>query len=219
MSSEIAQPLLGIIGSSGGACLKAAAQCLKQAGIDQRWAVLTDRNCGLSDWATSESAVSRILPYQGVHHFSAHAQDFFSKLGVNKILLFYTRKIGAPLIDAFEVCNIHPSLLPAFPGLGALRRAVSTNPKALGSTLHFVDENLDTGKIIMQVSSPFQTNSSITAAERISYLQKIWLTLYWQNGMVRTSPYLQDQVEIEFERYRDELGFHLPICAELHRCA
>ena len=59
---------------------------------------------------------------------------------------------GTPLLEAFpnRILNIHPSLLPAFPGVDAQAQAVAYGVKISGCTVHFVDENLDAGPIIVQ---------------------------------------------------------------------
>src|SRR4051794_13512668 len=62
------------------------------------------------------------------------------------------RLVGQPLLDAFpnRILNIHPSLLPAFPGLEAQRQALEYGVQFTGCTVHFVDENLDAGPIVKQ---------------------------------------------------------------------
>jgi len=64
----------------------------------------------------------------------------------------YLRLLSCGFIQAFpnRIVNIHPSLLPSFPGLDAQRQALEHGVKITGCTVHFVDEGLDSGKIIMQ---------------------------------------------------------------------
>jgi phosphoribosylglycinamide formyltransferase 1 len=68
----------------------------------------------------------------------------------------YMRLLSAELVAAFRhrILNIHPSLLPAFPGLHAQRQALEHGVKISGCTVHFVDEGLDSGPIIAQLSVP-----------------------------------------------------------------
>ncbi|CAM3861370.1 phosphoribosylglycinamide formyltransferase [Cytobacillus oceanisediminis] len=70
------------------------------------------------------------------------------------ILAGYMRLIGPTLLKEYEgrIINIHPSLLPAFPGKDAIGQALEANVKASGVTVHFVDEGMDTGPIIAQQS-------------------------------------------------------------------
>ena len=77
----------------------------------------------------------------------------FRQRGVNLVCLAgYMRLVSAELINAYKdrVLNIHPSLLPAFPGLDAQRQALEYGAKISGCTVHLVDEQLDHGPIILQ---------------------------------------------------------------------
>ncbi|GLB61914.1 phosphoribosylglycinamide formyltransferase [Cytobacillus sp. NCCP-133] len=70
------------------------------------------------------------------------------------ILAGYMRLIGPTLLKEYEgrIINIHPSLLPAFPGKDAIGQALASHVKVSGVTVHFVDEGMDTGPIIAQQS-------------------------------------------------------------------
>lgn len=72
------------------------------------------------------------------------------------VLAGFMRILKARLLRAFEGCilNIHPSLLPAFPGLHVWEKALEYGVKVTGCTVHFVDEGTDTGPIIVQRSVP-----------------------------------------------------------------
>src|SRR6202050_3078451 len=82
----------------------------------------------------------------------------------------YMRLLSPQFVAAFRnrILNIHPSLLPAFPGLEAQRQALEHGAKFSGCTVHFVDENLDAGPIIAQAVVPIDDNDTPeTLAERI----------------------------------------------------
>ena len=68
----------------------------------------------------------------------------------------YMRILGEEFIQTFsgKIINIHPSLLPAFPGLNAQKQAVEYGVKFSGCTVHFVDEGIDSGPIILQTAVP-----------------------------------------------------------------
>lgn len=68
------------------------------------------------------------------------------------VLAGYMRMIKAPLLEAFpgRIINIHPSLLPAFPGLEAWKQAIAAGAKESGCTVHYVDSGMDSGPIIAQ---------------------------------------------------------------------
>lgn len=72
------------------------------------------------------------------------------------VLAGWMRMIKAPLLDAFprRIVNIHPSLLPAFPGLEAWKQAVAAGATESGCTVHYVDAGMDTGEVIAQARVP-----------------------------------------------------------------
>jgi len=86
----------------------------------------------------------------------AHDAEIIAELqkrGVELVCLAgYMRLLSKDFIRAFEnrIVNIHPSLLPAFPGLDAQKQAIEHGVKLSGCTVHFVDEKLDAGPIILQ---------------------------------------------------------------------
>lgn len=82
----------------------------------------------------------------------------------------FLRTIGRPLLDAFPnaILNIHPALLPSFPGLHAQRQALEHGVKVSGVTVHFVTEALDAGPIVMQRAVPvLDGDTEATLADRI----------------------------------------------------
>jgi phosphoribosylglycinamide formyltransferase-1 len=82
----------------------------------------------------------------------------------------FMRILGAAFVRHFagRVMNIHPSLLPAFPGLTAPRQALAYGVKVSGVTVHFVDEGVDTGPIIVQSAVPvLDTDTEESLASRI----------------------------------------------------
>jgi phosphoribosylglycinamide formyltransferase-1 len=82
----------------------------------------------------------------------------------------YMRILSGSFVKHFEgrLLNIHPSLLPAFPGLHAQRQALRYGVKVTGATVHFVDDGVDTGPIVLQAAVPIGADDTEeTLAERI----------------------------------------------------
>src|SRR6202050_466841 len=80
------------------------------------------------------------------------------------------RLLSPQFVAAFHnrILNIHPSLLPAFPGLEAQRQALEHGVRFSGCTVHFVDENLDAGPIVLQACVPVEdSDTPETLSERI----------------------------------------------------
>jgi phosphoribosylglycinamide formyltransferase 1 len=97
--------------------------------------------------------------------------DHCQARGVTLVCLAgYMRRVGAPLLDAFprRILNIHPSLLPAFPGLDAQRQALEHGVRITGATVHLVTADLDAGPIILQAAVPVRDDDTVeTLAARI----------------------------------------------------
>jgi len=108
-----------------------------------------------------------------VRHLQGEEIDFV-------VLAGYMRLVGRVILKAYQdrVLNIHPALLPSFPGLHAQRQAVEYGVKYSGCTVHFVDQGMDTGPIIRQAVVPVEENDTEDSlAERILVQEH---QLYWQ---------------------------------------
>ena len=92
----------------------------------------------------------------------------------------YLRILQKPMLDAFKnrIVNIHPSLLPAFPGLRAQKQALDQGVKFTGCTVHLVDEGVDTGPIIAQRVVKIQKNETEASLSR--KILKKEHDLYWR---------------------------------------
>lgn len=104
----------------------------------------------------------------------AHDREIVAALIEHKVELVclagYMRLLSAEFIEAFRgrILNIHPSLLPAFPGLDAQRQALEHGVRWTGCTVHFVDEQLDAGPIILQQPVPVMDDDTVeTLSARI----------------------------------------------------
>src|SRR5450432_1174942 len=100
-----------------------------------------------------------MLPSRGVEReeYDALLARELDQAGVDLICLAgYMRLLSASFIRRYplRILNIHPSLLPAFPGLGVQQKAIDHGVKVSGCTVHFVDEGLDSGPIVKQAAVP-----------------------------------------------------------------
>jgi phosphoribosylglycinamide formyltransferase-1 len=115
-----------------------------------------------------------VLDYASFPSKGVYEQALLTAMRQQKADLFvlagYMRILGAAIIQAFpgKIVNIHPALLPSFTGLHAQRQAVAYGVKVAGCTVHFVDENLDCGPIILQKCVPvLADDDEDSLAERI----------------------------------------------------
>jgi len=97
--------------------------------------------------------------------------ETLKKHGVELVCLAgFMRILKKKFLDAFpnRIMNIHPALLPAFPGLNAQKQALEYGVKVSGATVHFVDEGIDTGPIILQEAVKVEEDDTVeTLADRI----------------------------------------------------
>jgi phosphoribosylglycinamide formyltransferase-1 len=120
---------------------------------------------GLKTWVHSPSEFADKTHYEKSLHqvFSEHEVD-----GI--VLAGYMRLIGPTLLEHWEghIINLHPSLLPSFPGQHSIQDALQYRVKLTGCTVHFVDDEIDTGPIIAQESVPiFSADTIETLGKRI----------------------------------------------------
>src|SRR5205823_8009520 len=167
---------LAILISGRGSNLQSILDATQSGSLDAKVAVVVSNRADAAGLARAREA--------GVEALHVSPRDFAERDGYDRELVKilrarhvgvvclagYMRLVGPPLLGAFErlILNIHPSLLPAFPGLDAQRQALEYGVRVSGCTVHFVDENLDHGVIITQRSVPvLPDDHEQSLAERI----------------------------------------------------
>jgi phosphoribosylglycinamide formyltransferase-1 len=117
------------------------------------------------DRAKSRNISARAIPSKGLER-EAYDRQVVAVLQENKVglvcLAGYMRLLSPYFVAAFPnaILNIHPSLLPSFPGLESQRQALEYGVKFAGCTVHFVDENLDAGPIVLQSVVPVKDDDT-----------------------------------------------------------
>lgn len=167
---------IGIVGSSGGSVVR---ELLGAAGSEHEFVIVTDRPCGLESLADEYCLPCLRIDEPENAQFSQQAKQFFDQQGgVNLVLLFYLRLVTPELFSKYSTFNLHPSLLPDYPGFHAVERAHADQVKRFGATLHLVDEKADHGPIVARVSTKLKPGESVDQMHRISFAQKTYLALY-----------------------------------------
>ena len=181
---------LGVLGSGKGSNLGAIAEAIEMGTLDAEIVcVLSDvEDAGILDLARDHSIDAHFMsaaPFRTKLDQEAQA-NYIAKLkecGADVIILAgFMRMIKSGLLDAFpdRVINIHPSLLPEFPGLAAWEQAVEAGATRSGCTVHYVDSGMDTGPIILQREVPVYPDDTpetlharIQIEEHIAYPEAI----------------------------------------------
>jgi phosphoribosylglycinamide formyltransferase-1 len=176
-SSASNPPLrLGILLSGRGSNFLAIANAIREGRLPNASIALVLSNIpgapGIKR-AAELGFATKLLPSKGRPR-ADHDADMIASLreaNVDLVILAgYMRLLSPQFIAAFpnRILNIHPSLLPAFPGLDAQTQAFDYGVKVAGCTVHFVDEHLDHGVIVLQRAIPvLETDDAHSLAERI----------------------------------------------------
>ena len=153
---------LGVLVSGGGTNLQALIDACADASFPAELALVVSNveGAGALERAARAGVPSAVLPHKSFPDRDAFEQAVIDRLesaGVELVCLAgFMRLIGTRFLRAFpgRIINIHPALLPAFPGLHGPRQALAYGVKLAGCTVHFVDEGTDTGPILAQAAVP-----------------------------------------------------------------
>ena len=167
---------IGILLSGRGSNFEAIAKNLASGKIaDARIAIVISNriDAGGIETAKRLGLETLVIPSKGKQR-EDHDREVVTALQLHKVdlvcLAGYMRLLSPWFVRQFphKILNIHPSLLPAFPGLEAQQQAFAYGVKVAGCTVHFVDEELDHGAIIVQKAVPVRdTDDEHTLAARI----------------------------------------------------
>lgn len=167
---------IGALASGGGSNLQAIIDRCADGSLDAEVALILSNN---PDAGALERARAAGIPSLCIDHRTFASREEFDQAvvaalqaaGVELVVLAgFMRIISAPFLEAFpgRIMNIHPALLPAFPGLHVQRKALEYGARFAGCTVHFVDGGVDTGPIIIQAVVPvLDQDTEATLSARI----------------------------------------------------
>jgi phosphoribosylglycinamide formyltransferase-1 len=166
---------LGILISGRGSNFEAIADRIEAGEIDAEIAVVISSRPGARglETARTRGVWTASIPSKGLDR-EVYDRLLLQELQRRQVdfvcLAGFMRLLSAGFIRQFpnRILNIHPSLLPAFPGLDAQHQALEHGVKITGCTVHFVDEELDAGPIVIQAAVPVLANDDVeTLSARI----------------------------------------------------
>lgn len=175
---------IGVLASGSGSNLQALLDACAEGRIDGTVAVTLCNVPGARalERARAAGAAAELLPSKGVADRAAYDAGLVERLRAHRVdlvcLAGFMRIVTPAFLEAFgptamaggcpRVMNIHPALLPSFPGLHAQRQAVEYGVRVSGCTVHFVDTGTDTGPVIAQAVVPVRADDTEeTLAARI----------------------------------------------------
>lgn len=161
-------PALGVLISGRGSNLQALIEAIAAGALRARIAVVISNQPGAGGLERARSAGIETLV---MNHRDFPSRDAYDAAvaaelrtrGVRLVCLAgFMRLIGAPMLEAFPnaILNIHPSLLPSFPGVNAQAQALAHGVKISGVTVHLVTGELDGGPIVLQAAVPVQDDDT-----------------------------------------------------------
>src|SRR2546423_3734826 len=183
---------IGVLLSGRGSNFEALADSIKAGRIpNAEIAIAISNREGAPgiEKAEQRKIPSRVIPSKGLER-EAYDRQVVAILNEHKVdlvcLAGYMRLLSAFFVASFpdRILNIHPSLLPSFPGLESQRQALEYGVKFAGCTVHFVDENLDARPIVLQAAVPVRDDDTeatlsarILAEEHRIYSEAVRLVL------------------------------------------
>lgn len=167
---------LGVLISGRGSNLQALIEAIRDGRLDATIAVVISNRGDAQglDRARAAGIETLTVSHRGWPSRDDHDRALVRELRARDVglvcLAGYMRLAGAPLLEAYPnaILNIHPSLLPAFPGLEPQRQAIAHGVRISGVTVHLVTSELDNGPIVLQRAVPVVDNDTAeTLAARI----------------------------------------------------
>ena len=154
--------ILGVLGSGKGSNYRAIQAAIDRGDLDAEVRiVLSDvETAGILDFARDRGIDAEWVgprQFSGKLEFESRLVELLQEAKVEWVVLAgYMRLIRQPLLEAYpnRILNIHPALLPKFPGLEAWKQALDAGETKTGCTVHYVDAGMDTGEIIAQSEVP-----------------------------------------------------------------
>jgi len=168
--------ILGILASGRGSNFQSIIDSIASGFLSAKIAVLiTDKPDAYAIERANkhniEVLIIRPRDFSDKNAYYSHIAEELKRRGVGLVILAgFMRVVGKALVDKFryKIMNIHPALLPSFPGLRGHKDAIDYGVKISGCTVHFVDEGVDTGPIIIQAAVPaYHDDTEDTLSERI----------------------------------------------------
>jgi phosphoribosylglycinamide formyltransferase 1 len=167
---------LGVLISGRGSNLQSIIDAIRDGRLNATIAVVISNRDGIAGLRRARDAGIEAIYLNPREYPDRDAYDFalvdlLRTRDVDLVCLAgFMRVVRAPLIEAFpnRILNIHPSLLPAFPGLEAQRQALDHGVRVSGATVHLVTSDLDSGPIILQAAVPLLDDDTVeTLSARI----------------------------------------------------
>ena len=173
---ERRRPRVGILISGRGSNMAALVQAMRDGAVPALPAIVISNVPAAAGLATAAAwgIDTAVVDHKGVRPREAHERKVIELLERQQVeivcLAGYMRRLSPVMVEAYRgrILNVHPALLPAFPGLDSQKAALDHGVKVAGCTVHFVDEHVDHGPIVLQATVPVEDDDTVlTLSARI----------------------------------------------------
>ena len=177
---------LGILASGNGSNFEYIFKSIQKKQLNAEISILIVNN---PNCLAIKKAIKYEIPYAIINHRDCNSRLEHDKLVIKKleelsvelvVMAGWMRIVGEELINRFNnrLINIHPSLLPSFKGVDAIQQAIDQKVTITGCTVHYVQEEVDSGSIIIQAAVPIkEQDSKETLRKRIQKMEHLILPL------------------------------------------
>lgn len=188
MKSELS-PRFVVIASTGGSVM---GRLLDVPYFRERiLEVVSDRDCGALRVADSHGVPAIKLPAKNGLQFSELLYHRYSQGAPGLFISFYTRLFHRRFVDFAKnkLINLHPSILPACPGLDGFGDTIRSGAKFIGATIHLVDAGMDTGFPIIQSARPFNPQCGVSKSRHYVFVHQCKMLLqvlrWYEEGRIK----------------------------------
>ncbi|MEM8812282.1 MAG: formyltransferase family protein [Pseudomonadota bacterium] len=164
----------GVLLSAGGSAFIEAFEMV--GGGASRFFVVTDRDCGAVAKAKAAGIDVEIIEDADRVSFSRRTAAALRNAGCRCAIMHFSRLVSADLFETILTVNVHPALLPAFPGLDGVGDAFKARSVFQGATLHVADAGMDTGPVLAQAVHPVPAGADLVWRHKLGFVQKAVVT-------------------------------------------
>jgi phosphoribosylglycinamide formyltransferase-1 len=195
---------LGVLISGGGSNLQAIIDAARRGDLEAEVAVVISSDAEAYGLERARAAGVPTVSVDRATHSSALERDHAIRATLEQhevglvVMAGYMRLLGNEVLDAFpeRVLNIHPALLPSFPGASGIHDAWDSGVKVTGVTVHFANERFDEGPIVAQQAVPIEEDDTLESLE--ARIHRVEHSLY--PAVIQLIA--EDRVRIEGRRVR-----------------
>ncbi|MDP4145750.1 MAG: formyltransferase family protein [Bacillota bacterium] len=173
------------------------------------YSVVSDRQCGALEVAKNNGIAFKLFNERDKEVFCDKLLVYLIENQIDYVISFFTKLFVGNIIDVYKdrIINLHPAILPSFKGLDGFGDSVRYGSRFIGSTIHFIDKNMDEGKIIIQTASPLNLNKDISYNRNIIFQHQCKSLLQVAKWLYDERIYVKDDKVIIKDGAFDEFEF------------